>query len=208
MFTGSVVSATLLSSSQRGGITFTPVVVSNSTYSSEIFGLSAVLESVDGTADALWSCSIFLIGNNNEIVAATRPVRSARLIIWYYIVCEQSTLSCLACMPPTIETNKRNVFVHAAMITSNCMDHYVNIIIQCRKSGATTNSLVRVNSSNVTNLDYQPLLMTSITVTGALLASLGGCSVSGMSMRLNVSIVEPGIKGTFNHSKTSIGTMA
>ena len=201
MFTGNVINVTLLSSSQQGGITFTPVVFNNS---SEIFGLSAVLESVDGTADALWSCSIFLIGNNNEIVAASRPVRSARLIIWYYIVCEQSTLSCLACMPPTIETNKGNVFVHAAMINSNCMDCY--ICKHHRKSGAITNSLIRVNSSNVSNLDYQPLLMTSVTVTGALLASLGGCSVSGMPMRLNVSIVEPGSKGTFNHSKTSIGT--
>ena len=65
---------TLLSSSQQGGFIFTPVVLNNSY---EIFGLSAVLESVGGTVEDLWWCSIFLIGSNNEIVATTRPVRSA-----------------------------------------------------------------------------------------------------------------------------------
>ena len=66
----------------------------------------------------------------------------------------------------------------------------------CRQNGATTNSLARVNSRNVTNADYQPLLNTSVTVIGALLASLGGCTVLGMSLGLNVSIMEPGSRGT------------
>ena len=71
--TENVINVTLLSISQQGDFVFTPLVLSSSY---EIFGLSAVLESVGGTAGALWSCSIFLIGNNNEIVAITRPVRS------------------------------------------------------------------------------------------------------------------------------------
>ena len=78
LYTGNIVNVTLSSSSQRDGITFTPVVLSSSY---EIFGLSAVLESVGGTAGALWSCSILLIGNNNEIIAITRPVRLANVSI-------------------------------------------------------------------------------------------------------------------------------
>ena len=73
LHTENTVSITLLSPRQQGGITFTPVVL-NSSY--EIFGLSATLESVGDTAQDLWSCSIFLI-SNNEIVAITRPVRLA-----------------------------------------------------------------------------------------------------------------------------------
>lgn len=72
--TETVVNITLLSSSQQESFTFTPVVLSNSY---EIFGLSAELESIGDTAGDLWSCSIFLIGPNNETVAITRPVRSA-----------------------------------------------------------------------------------------------------------------------------------
>ena len=71
LHTENTVSITLLSPRQQGGITFTPVVL-NSSY--EIFGLSATLENVGDTARDLWSCSIFLI-SNNEIVAITRPVR-------------------------------------------------------------------------------------------------------------------------------------
>ena len=66
-----------------------------------------------------------------------------------------------------------------------------------RESGAATVFLARVNGNNVTNVDYQPLLRTSITVTGALLASLGGCSITGMSLGLNVSIMESGSQGTY-----------
>ena len=71
-FAGSVVNVSLLSSNRQDGITFTPLVLSSSY---EVFGLSAVLESVDDTAGDLWSCSIFLVGDNNEIVAISRPVR-------------------------------------------------------------------------------------------------------------------------------------
>ena len=74
-----------------------------------------------------------------------------------------------------------------------------------RESGVVTDLLVRVNSSNVTDINYQPLLRTSVTVTGALLVSLGGCSVSGMSLRLNVSIIESGSKGIqFLHTITCV----
>ena len=66
LHTENTVSITLLSPRQQGGITFTPVVL-NSPY--EIFGLSATLDSVGDTAQDLWSCSIFLIGHNNETVA-------------------------------------------------------------------------------------------------------------------------------------------
>ena len=65
-----------------------------------------------------------------------------------------------------------------------------------RENGAATDGLARVNSSNVINVDYQLLLRTSVTVTGALLASLGGCSITGMSVELNVSIIESGSQGT------------
>ena len=67
-----------------------------------------------------------------------------------------------------------------------------------RQSGATADSLARVNSTttNITNLNYQQLLGTSVTVTGALLASLGGCSITGMTLGLNVSIMESGSQGT------------
>ena len=47
----------------------------------------------------------------------------------------------------------------------------------------------------MTNVNYQSLLSTSVTVTGALLASLGGCSVRGMLLELNVSILESGSPG-------------
>ena len=89
------------------------------------------------------------------------------------------------------------------LVAFNFMDNQVIEVYisatSCRQNGATTNSLARVNSSNVTNADYQPLLMTSITVTGALLASLGGCTVLEMSLGLNVSIMEPGSRGTVKY---------
>ena len=67
----------------------------------------------------------------------------------------------------------------------------------CRQSGAITDALARVNAAtNVTNLNYQPLLGTSVTVTGALLASLGGCSIRGMTLGLNISIVVSGSQGS------------
>ena len=72
---------------------------------------------------------------------------------------------------------------------------YINRSIFHRESGVVTNLLARVNSSNITDVNYQLLLSTPITVTGALLAGLGGCSVSGMSLRLNVSIIESESKG-------------
>ena len=50
----------------------------------EIFSLSAALQIVgEDATDALWACSIFLIGNNNEIVATTRPVRLAAMSLLY-----------------------------------------------------------------------------------------------------------------------------
>ena len=79
--TGSVINVILLSSSQQRGITFTPMVL-NKSY--EIFGLSLALESI--ATGAVWSCHILFIGNNSEIVAVTRPVRSA-------IVTKKCTLS-------------------------------------------------------------------------------------------------------------------
>ena len=61
----------------EGGITITPVVLSNSF---EVFGVGAVLsdpsESGGGPAAADWACSIILLGENGDIVAVTRPVRS------------------------------------------------------------------------------------------------------------------------------------
>ena len=78
----------------------------------------------------------------------------------------------------------------------------ISVTYEYRENGATTDSLDRVNSTtvNVTNVDYQPLLRTSVTVTGALLASLGGCSITEMSLGLNVSItVESGNQGTCSY---------
>ena len=75
--TGNAVNVVLLPSRERGDVIFTPVVLSSSY---EIFGLSAALQSVsEDTTDAIWACSIFLIGSNNEIVATTRPVRYCML---------------------------------------------------------------------------------------------------------------------------------
>ena len=51
----------------------------------EIFGLNVVLESI-GT-EAVWSCHIFFIGSDSEIVAITEGTRSAIVIIMIiYIV--------------------------------------------------------------------------------------------------------------------------
>ena len=58
-----------------------------------------------------------------------------------------------------------------------------------RESGVAIDLLAIVNNGNITNIGYQALLRTSITVTGALLVSLGRCSVSGISIGLNISII-------------------
>ena len=71
-----------------------------------------------------------------------------------------------------------------------------------------TDILAQVNSSNAADVDYQPLLRASITVTGALLASLGECSISGMSLGLIISIIESGSKGMqLAHATTSMAIM-
>ena len=64
-----------------------------------------------------------------------------------------------------------------------------------RESGVAIDFLARLNNGNVTDIGYQALLRTSITVTDALLVSLGHCSVSGMTMRLNISIIESESEG-------------
>ena len=58
---------------------------------------------------------------------------------------------------------------------------------------------MNTSNNNIANVDYQPLLRTSVTVTGALLASLGGCSITGMSLELNVSIVESESQGNYHY---------
>ena len=69
--TGSRVNITPLPPLRKGDITFTPVVL-NSNKSISIFGMRATLShSEEGTSTTDWACSIFLIGKNNEIVAAT-----------------------------------------------------------------------------------------------------------------------------------------
>ena len=69
---GSVVNVSQLPSRRQGDFTITPMVLDNSI---TVFGMSAVLVNPDGISDD-WSCSIFLLGKNNDIVAATQPVRS------------------------------------------------------------------------------------------------------------------------------------
>ena len=63
-----------------------------------------------------------------------------------------------------------------------------------RESQEVADSIVHVDSINGNNLpsdaDYQPLLTTSVTMAGALLVSLGGCSLGGMSLNLSVSMIE------------------
>lgn len=79
---GSVINVTLLSSRQQESITFTPIVLKK-LY--EIFGLNVVLESIG--AEAVWSCHIFFVGSNSEIVAITGGTRSAIVMIMIiYIV--------------------------------------------------------------------------------------------------------------------------
>jgi hypothetical protein len=71
--------------------------------------------------------------------------------------------------------------------------------------------LARVNNRNVTDIGYQALLRTSITVNGALLVSLQGCSVSGMSLGLNISIIESkseGIQAISDHADAYIKFVA
>ena len=72
--------------------------------------------------------------------------------------------------------------------------------MKCRESGATTDVLARVNGSttNITDVNYQPQLQASVTVTGGFLASLGGCSIRGMSLGLDISILESRSQGTYN----------
>ena len=67
-----------------------------------------------------------------------------------------------------------------------------------RESGATTDVLARVNNNttNITGVNYQPQLWAPITVTGAFLASLGGCFIRGMSLGLDISILESRSQGT------------
>jgi hypothetical protein len=74
--TDSEINIILFSSREQAGITFTPIVFKQSY---EIFGLNVVLESI-GT-DAVRSCRILFIGNDNEIVAITGAVRSAIIMI-------------------------------------------------------------------------------------------------------------------------------
>ena len=52
------------------------------------------------------------------------------------------------------------------------------------------------STTNIAGINYQPQLRASVTVTGAFLASLGGCSIRGMSLGLNISILESRSQGT------------
>ena len=73
-----------------------------------------------------------------------------------------------------------------------------------RESGAIAADLAKVNESDITKVDYQPLLGTSVTVTGALLASLGNCSIAGMSLGLTVTFTESDSQGKANPSCMTI----
>ena len=68
--TGSEVNVTLLSSERQGEFTITPVVLQNTV---TVFGVDVVLVNPEGATD--WSCSVFLLGRNKEVIAATEPVR-------------------------------------------------------------------------------------------------------------------------------------
>ena len=69
---GSVVNVSPLSLRKQGEFTITPMVLDNSV---TVFGMSAVLMN-PGEISEDWSCSVFLLGKNSDIVAATQPIRS------------------------------------------------------------------------------------------------------------------------------------